>query len=356
MNKSSRTEAELIEKISALKERIRELEQSETGRRQTEETFQESKEAWRIGNDVTAQKKAAEALKESEEILKAIINGSPIPQFVVDRNHKVMYWNKALEELTGVSGEEMIGTNAHLRIFYGQERPCLADLAIDDKTEEISRWYPGKSGRSGLIDDAYEVTDLIRIPGKEEKWLHFTAALIRDSKGIVIGAVETLEDITERTHAIETLKKREHDLEVKSVNLTEAYTALKVLVQHKEEDKETLESTILANVRELVLPYVDKLESTRPSESQKLYINIVRSNLNDIISPFLQKMSAVDSRLTPTELQVAGLIKAGRSSKEIAEILNIGTGTVENHRKRIRGKLGLNNKKVNLHSYLHSLK
>ena len=299
---------------------------------------------------------AAEALKESEEVLKAIINGSPVPKFVVDRNHRVMYWNKALEELTGVSSKEMIGSDGHLRIFYGEERPCLADLAVDDKTEDISQWYPGKSRRSSLVAGAYEVTDLIQIPGKDAKWLRFTAAQIRDSKGSVIGAVETLEDITEQTHAIETLKKREQDLEIKSVNLAEAHTALKVLLQHKEEDKEILENAILANVRELVFPHIDRLENTRPSEIQKLYISVVRSNLNDIISPFLQKMSVIDSRLTPMELQVANLIKEGRSSKEIAQTLNIGTGTVDSHRKGIRNKLGLSKTKVNLYSYLRSLK
>ena len=145
-------------------------------------------------------------------------------------------------------------------------------------------------------------------------------------------------------------------MEIKSRSLEEAYTALKVVLQHREKDKETLENTVLATVRELVFPYIDKLESTRPSDMQKVYINIVKSNLNDIISPFLQKMSVIDSRLTPTELQVALLIKEGRSSKEIAQNLNIGTGTVDTHRKSIRGKLGLNKEKVNLQSYLRSLK
>ncbi len=310
-----------------------------------------------IGNDITAEKKATEALEEREEILKAIINGSPVPKLVIDGNHRVMYWNKALEDLTGVSGEEMIGTDGHSKVFYRGERPCLADLVVDDKAEDISsRGWPGKPVRSSVVRGAYEATDLIRIPGKEEKWLHSTAAQIRDLKGSIIGAIETLEDITERTHTLRILKKREQDLESKSINLEEAYTALKVLLQHKDRDKQTLEDTIIANVRELVFPYLDKLESTRPSEGQKAYINIVRSHLNDIISPFLQRMSAIHSQLTPTELQVAVLIRAGRSNKEIAEMLNIGTGTVETHRKSIRIKLGLNKKKVNLHSYLCSLK
>jgi PAS domain S-box-containing protein len=310
-----------------------------------------------VWRDITEYKKATEALKESEEILKAIINGSPVPQFVVDGNHRVAHWNKAMEKLTGVGGKEMIGTDRHLRLAYNEERTCLADLVMDDKTEEIFRAYPGKSRRSNLIEGAYEVTDLVCIPGKEEeKWVHFTAAQIRDSKGSVIGAVETLEDITELARAIEALKKREQDLEIQSVNLTEAYTALKVLLQHKEEDKETLEKMFLANVRELVLPYIDKLESTRPSGTQKAYIDIVKSNLNDIISPFLQKMSVIDYRLTPAELQVAIFIKEGKSSKEVAQALNIGMGTVETHRKSIRHKLGLSKIKVNLQSYLRSLK
>ena len=308
-----------------------------------------------IGNDITAERKAAEELHEREEIQKAIISSSPIPTFFIDRNHKVVYWNKALEELTGVSGEKVIGTDDHPSLFYGEERPCLADLVVDDRTKEISRWYPDKAARSDLIEGAYEATDLVMIPGKEERWLRATAARITDSKGAVIGAIETLEDITERTLALKTLKRREHDLEVKSVSLEEAYTALKVLLQHKEEDKEAMENSVIANVTELVFPYLDKLENSRPTDVQTVYLNIVRSNLNDIISPFLQKMSAIHTQLTPMEFQVTGLIKAGKSSKEIATILHIGTGTVETHRKSIRSKLGLNNRKTNLQSYLRSL-
>lgn len=150
--------------------------------------------------DITDRKKAEEALKEREIELNNIINCSPVSQFVIDQNHKITYWNKALESICGIMSNEVIGTNHHWRAFYTEERPCLADLLIDGDTEKIHEWYAGKYSKSKYLADAYEATDFFQM-GNVKKWLYFTAAVIKDEEGKITGAVETLEDVTERKEA-----------------------------------------------------------------------------------------------------------------------------------------------------------
>jgi DNA-binding NarL/FixJ family response regulator len=89
---------------------------------------------------------------------------------------------------------------------------------------------------------------------------------------------------------------------------------------------------------------------------QTAYLGIIESGLNEVISPFLEKMTSVYSHFTPTEIQIASLVREGKTTKEVAELLNIATATVHCHRDNIRKKLGLSNKKVNLHTYLLSLR
>ena len=159
--------------------------------------------------DITDRMRADEALQESEEKLRAVVYGCPIPQFVIDRDHRIICWNKVLEQVSGVKAEEVMGTKEHWRAFYTKERPCMADLLIDGEIERTADWYGEKCGKSKLLADAYEATDFFPAIGKEGKWLDFTAALIRDSKGNVMGAVETLEDITDRKRGEQALRESE---------------------------------------------------------------------------------------------------------------------------------------------------
>ena len=143
-------------------------------------------------------------------MLAKIIDGSSIASFVIDRNHQVSYWNTAIEALTGIQRGEIIGTDEQWRAFYAEKRPVMADLIVDEATaEEIETYYRGKCKKSRLIDGAYEAEDFFPDLGRNGKWLHFTASPIRDNSGKIIGAIETLEDVTERKHAEEALHESE---------------------------------------------------------------------------------------------------------------------------------------------------
>ncbi|MBC8421113.1 MAG: response regulator [Desulfobacterales bacterium] len=163
------------------------------------------------------------------------------------------------------------------------------------------------------------------------------------------------EEIRDRKKAEEILKEREKDLEGKGIRLEEFNAALKILLEKRDEDRKELEEKVIANVNQMVLPYVAKLKSTRLDALQETFTDIIESNLDAIISPFLRKLSSKYLNLTPRELRVADLIRQGLSTKEIGNLLNSSPETISRHRKRIRKKLQLNDKKSNLRTHLLAL-
>ncbi|MGA3208220.1 MAG: PAS domain S-box protein [Syntrophales bacterium] len=162
-----------------------------------------------VTEDITERKRAEDRLRESEQRLYRVIHGSPLPTFVIGKDHKVIYWNRALEELSSIKAEEIIDTREQWRAFYSKERPCMADLLVDQALEAIPQWYLDKYTRSRLLDEAYEATDFFPELGESGKWLRFTAAVIRDTHGNLVGAIEALEDVTERRRAEDELLRVE---------------------------------------------------------------------------------------------------------------------------------------------------
>jgi signal transduction histidine kinase len=146
--------------------------------------------------------------RKDEQKLISIIHGSPIPTFVLSRDHKIIYWNRALQALSNIKPSEILGTNQQWRAFYANQRPCLADLILDNKTGKIAELYSGKWSKSKLLEDAYEVTEFFPDMGEKGKWFRITSAGLRDSGGNLFGAMETLEDITEQKVAQDELLQR----------------------------------------------------------------------------------------------------------------------------------------------------
>ncbi|HPD76564.1 MAG TPA: PAS domain S-box protein, partial [Methanoregulaceae archaeon] len=162
-----------------------------------------------VGNaiDVTTRKRAEDALLESRAELASILHGSPVLQFVIDRDHHIVSWNKALEEYTGLSAADVVGTDQQWRPFYPEKRPVLADLLIDNRTGDLTELYGGSLKPSPYVEGAYEATGFFPLVGESGSWLSFTAAPVRNAEGTIIGAVETLEDITERVDAEAALRE-----------------------------------------------------------------------------------------------------------------------------------------------------
>jgi diguanylate cyclase (GGDEF)-like protein len=160
-----------------------------------------------------------------DQVLSQIVEGNPVPSIVIDAQHRVTHWNRACAVLTGVPASEMIGKSEQWRAFYPQPRPILGDLIVSAATEQaIACFYDGKFRPSPLIDGAYEAEDFFPAFGQDGRWLFFTAAPLRNAVGQVIGAIETLQDVSERRHAEMALKESEERYRL--LSMTDALTGL----------------------------------------------------------------------------------------------------------------------------------
>lgn len=161
---------------------------------------------------------------------------------------------------------------------------------------------------------------------------------------------------TERNRLEEMIQERTEELSIKTMNLEDTNAALKTILKKREEDKNELEEKVLLNVKRMILPYLEKLKTTTLDSSQQTYVDIIDMSLKEIISPFAHTLSTKYVNLTPKEVQIANLIKQGKSTKEIAEIFELSKRTIDAHRNHIRRKLGLKKRGGNLRTHLLTLR
>ena len=258
----------------------------------------------------------------------------------------------------------IIGTNLEWREFgeanaigsppdtIGMSYLAVCDAAEGESSDEAEAVARGI--RSVISGEAKEYTVEYPCHSEEEKRWYFMRALRLDGPG-PLRVIVSHENITALRVAEEKLEARERELAEKNRNLEEINTALKVLLERREEDRKEFEEQVLGNVKQRVLPNLERLKGTRLEPEAKEYVRTLETGLQEIVSPFLQRLTSSYFVLTPQEIQVAGLVKDGKMTKEIADFLNISASAVDFHRKNIRKKLGLTSRKANLRSYLLSL-
>ena len=160
--------------------------------------------------DITENRDTEAALLESEKRLSQMVHGTSIPTFVINADHTMVLCNRAFENLTGIRAGQIIGTKAQWMAFYSSERPVMADFIVDGASEQdMKQFYGDKCRKSRVIDGAYEVEDFFPDLAGGGKWLFFTAAPLLDDDKRITGAIETLQDVSDRRRAGEALRESE---------------------------------------------------------------------------------------------------------------------------------------------------
>jgi len=279
--------------------------------------------------DITHRKLAEEAIWESEGKFKNLAEQSPNMIFINKRG-KVVYANRKCEEIMGYKRDE----------FYADEFNFYKLIAPE---------YFKKHMRGEEVEP-YEYT-LIRKNGQRIEGIITTKLIDYEGDSAILGIVT---DITERKNAEKALQEKDKKLERQAKNLEEVNMALKVLLEQRDKEKADFKESLLVNLNKLIFPYIEKLENRKLGEESQTYVNIIKTNLKNLFEPIANTLSSKYIGLTPSEVQVANLINQGKTSKEIALILNVSPKAVSFHRGNIRKKLGLSNKKINLRTYLQT--
>ena len=295
-----------------------------------------------LATDVTPQRRAEEALRGSEEKYRAIVDNALVGIYETNITGDILYINDAAAKIFQYeSPDEIIGQNVEMVYKNIRDRDnFLANLQRDGHVKNFEFEFVTRDDKSrhAMIS---AVLNGDKISG-----------MIMD-----ITPLKVAEEKLKQAHAkMEChVAERTKELKRQTRQLEETNTALKVLLEKRNEDKKEMEEKILANVKELVVPYLEKAKRKVADKKLQTYLDILEANLNNIVSPFSNKMSSKYMNLTSSEIEVANLVRHGKSTKEIAELLNVSVKTVETHRVNIRKKLGITNKKANLRTYLLSL-
>lgn len=299
-------------------------------------------------HDLTKRKETEESLQQEHSLLQSVMKGAKNSHLVyLDRDFNFVRVNEAYATTCGFSPEQMIGKN-HFALYPHDENEAIF-TRVRDTGEPFE-----------IHDKPFEFLDQ---PERGVTYWDWTLIPEKDKTGQVKGLVLSLFETTKRKQAELALQEakdelekrvqeRTVELEQKTIGLEESNIALKVLMKQREKDKKELEKNILFNVNKLVGPSLEKLKKITSDNNQKVYLEVIESNLNEIISPFAPRLSANLSKFTPAEIQIADFIRQGRTTKEIASLLGLSPSTIAAHRQNIRKKLALTNKEKNLRTIL----
>jgi PAS domain S-box-containing protein len=280
-----------------------------------------------------------QALKESEAKYRTIIENIEDGYYEVDLEGNFTFFNTAMERIIGYTRDELMGMN---------NRQIMDEYNAKQVFDVFNEVY-----LTGLATKALD-WELITKDGSR-RFIEVSISLKKGLNSRPVGFMGIARDITDRKQYVETLKARERELELKTRNLEEVNTALKVLLDRRDADKAELEQAVISNLNESVLPYLERAKKKATNKQLRDYLSALEHNLIDVTSSFFHKLSTKYVNLTTTEVEVANLVKNGKSTKEIADLMNISGKTVEVHRMNIRKKMGIANTKKSLRTHLLSL-
>lgn len=284
--------------------------------------------------DITERKRAETALKESEQRFARFMDHLAAEAFIKDLEGRYIYANRFLEE----------------RLAARHPKGVIGLSDADIHPPDIVRDYAAHDRLALERGRAVEMVETGPGTEGERHWLTSRFPISRPGRPDLLGGLRF--DITARVRAERELAAKEEEVEAKARSLEEVNTALKVLLDHRQEEKTRQARDLALGLEKLVSPYLEKLAATGLTPEQRTLADIALDNLRNVAGPLMSRMTGLESKLTPTEMDVADLIRHGKTADEIADLLSISSTTVAFHRRNIRSKLGLTNRKINLRSFL----
>jgi len=287
--------------------------------------------------DITESIETHRRLQETEARYRTIFETTGTAMIILDEHMAITLANNEFIRQSGLTPEQVIGNKDWLSLVAPEDRPLLR-MRHQQRRED-----PEKPPRS------YEFRFLSTWGGLRN--ILVTVAMIPETQK----SIASLMDITPLKQTEEALRRREADLAAESLQLADANTALRVLLQRREADQQQIENKIMSNIRELVYPQLDMLRTLNLNAVQTNCLEVLAANLEQVTAPFLQNLSTRFANFTSREIQIANLIRNGKNTKDIARLFNVSIRSVDFHRDNIRRKLDLSHKKTNLHTFLAKL-
>jgi PAS domain S-box-containing protein len=295
----------------------------------------------RLKKEISERNQAENALRKSETMLRAIFDQTFQFIAVLKLDGTVLKVNKTAMDFVGIEEKEILRKPFWQTPWWthSDEGQLRLKKAVNDAAD-------GKLIR-------YETPHLA--PDGTVMHIDFSIKPVKDETGRIVLLIAEGRDISDFRRAMEELRKGEARLKTQSKHLEEANIALKVLLKQMEEKKNEEKEHMLSNVKQLVSPYLGRLKNRNLTNEERTVISTLETNLEKITSPLVSRLSSTFLGLTPMEIRVANLVKEGLMNKEIAGLLGTSSNTISCHRYKLRSKLGLKNKGINLRSYLLSL-
>jgi PAS domain S-box-containing protein len=282
-------------------------------------------------------KRAVKALAESEQRFRRLVETMKEGLIILDSERRILYVNKHLEEISGYTAEELLGRE--IQAFLSPEGLHFLQRTLSGQKKNLQR--------------AFEIA--WKRKSGEQRHSIISPQVLPGGDGGRGGTFAIITDITANKKAEDAVRRREKELRYKNDQLEGMNTALRMLAKLREHDKTEIEKRVNANLKQLLEPLIEKLQHSGLNDRQKIYTQLLSANLKEITSSFNQGLSHRLLVLTPAEIEVANMVKHGRTTKEIAALMMISARTVDMHRLNIRRKLGLHKRSTNLRSYLLSI-
>lgn len=298
-----------------------------------------------MGNAISRVLKQQELLKSQAQMNSILqsATGFAVYRFAIDPTRKYnlrkVQISPSVEQILGCKPEQWA-----VEDYYDNIHPD--DRKIVMKAHEMA-----------FITNRFEV--VARVYNRSIKtyvWIHAIAVAVQNKKGETTHVNGILVDVNEKQKAQLEIRRKEENLQLKNEKLKQLNTTLNTLLEKRDKDRLELEQSLTCNIKEMVLPYISQIRSAGSATKRNRLLDVVEMSLNDISSRFVHSLTTAQLGLTPAEMKVASFVRQGKSTKEIAVIMGSSEKTVKNQRLSIRKKIGISNRKVNLRTYLKSLK